>query len=123
MLTGRRLAMPRRAVALCREVTLSVGRERLPQGRRPQSVGAFELWRSLLLGRLTGLSLLQEADNVLHRRSRGEHLCDAELLELRDVAVGDRSSDGDEDVARALLAQELDDARHERHVGPGQDRD
>ena len=46
-----------------------------------------------------------------------------ELLELGDVLRRDRPADGDHHVVRVLLAQQLDDARHERHVRARQDRE
>ena len=58
---------------------------------------------------------------VLGRRAGREHLGHAELLELGDVLRGDRAADRDDDVAGVLLAQQLDDARDERHVGAGED--
>ena len=45
------------------------------------------------------------------------------LLQLLGVVVGDRPADHDDDVLDAVLAQELEDARHERHVRAGEDRD
>ena len=41
-------------------------------------------------------------------RARGEHLGDAELLELLDVVGRDRAPDRDDDVAGVLLAQQVD---------------
>ena len=66
--------------------------------------------------------VLDEVDDRLRRRARGEHLGDPELLELRDVLVGDRAADDDEDVAGVLLVEQLDDLRHQRHVRAGEDR-
>src|SRR3954451_5745826 len=65
---------------------------------------------------------LDELDDLLGRRTGREHLGDPELLELRDVLVGDRPAHGDHHVPGVLLAQELDDPRHQRHVRAGQDR-
>src|SRR4051794_31713855 len=71
--------------------------------------------------RLNGL--FDEVDDRLGGSARREDLGDSELLELRDVLVGYRPADGDHDVAGVLLAQQLDHARDERHVGAGQDRE
>src|SRR4051812_45117987 len=64
---------------------------------------------------------LDVVDDRLGRRAGRERLGVPELLELGDVLGRDRAPDGDDDVARVLLAQQLDDLRHERHVGAGQD--
>ena len=45
------------------------------------------------------------------------------LLQLVRVVVRDRPADDDDDVVRALGGEQLDDARHERHVRAGEDRD
>ena len=66
--------------------------------------------------------VLDEVDDRLRRRARREDLGDAELLELRDVLVGDRPADHDDDVAGVLLVEQLDHLRHERHVRAGEDR-
>src|ERR1700754_3061367 len=70
-----------------------------------------------------GDGALDEVDDRLRGRARGEDLGDPELLQLRDVLIGDRPPDGDDDVARVLLAQQLDHARDERHVRAGEDRE
>src|SRR3954451_5264483 len=57
-----------------------------------------------------------ELDDVLGRRARREDLRDAQGLQLGDVVGGDRAADGEDDVVDALLAEQLDDAGHERHV-------
>ena len=44
-------------------------------------------------------------------------------LQLVRVVVRDRAADDDEHVLGAVLAQQLEDARHERHVRAGEDRD
>src|ERR687898_473924 len=62
-----------------------------------------------------------EVDDRRRRRARGEDLGHPELLELRDVLRGDRAADRDDDVLGVLLAQELHDARDERHVRAGED--
>src|SRR3954471_2673255 len=59
-------------------------------------------------------------DDRLHRRARGEDLPDAEALELVDVRLGDDPAAEHHDVLGAALAQELDDAGEERHVGAGE---
>ena len=46
-----------------------------------------------------------------------------ELLQLGDVVGRDRPPDGHHDVLGALLAEQLDDPRHQRHVGAGEDRE
>src|SRR4051794_19881042 len=66
--------------------------------------------------------VLDEVDDVLRRRTRREHLGDAELLELGDVVRRDRPAHREQHVVDALRAQQLDDPRHERHVRAGQDR-
>src|SRR3954451_14467494 len=65
---------------------------------------------------------LDVVDDRLGRRAGGEDLGHPELLELGDVLGRDRASHGDDDVARVLLAQQLDDLGHERHVRAGEDR-
>ena len=45
------------------------------------------------------------------------------LLQLVRVVRRDRAADDDEHVLGAVLAQQLEDARHERHVRAGEDRD
>src|SRR3954452_5994075 len=67
--------------------------------------------------------VLDEVDDRLRRGARREHLGHAELLELRDVVGRDRAADGQQHVVGALLAEELDDPRHQRHVRAGQDRE
>src|SRR4051794_490398 len=66
---------------------------------------------------------LDVVDDRLGRRAGREDLGDPELLELRDVLGRDGAPDGDDDIARVLLAQELDHLRHERHVGAREDRE
>src|SRR3954452_23142799 len=66
--------------------------------------------------------VLDEVDDRLRRGARREHLGHAELLELRDVVGRDRAADGQQDVVDALLAQELDDPRHQGHVRAREDR-
>ena len=66
---------------------------------------------------------LQELDDRTSRRARREHLGDALLLQLAHVVVRDRPADDDEHVLGALIAQQRKDARHERHVRAGEDRD
>src|SRR6478735_6559962 len=66
---------------------------------------------------------LDEVDDGLRGRAGREDLGHTELLELRDVLVGDRPPDGHDDVTGILLAQQLDDLRDERHVRTGQDRE
>src|SRR4051794_26540147 len=72
--------------------------------------------------RLPGDGAPDELDDVLRRRAGREDLGDAELLELRDVLAGDRPADGHHDVLYPLLAQQLHDARDERHMCAGEDR-
>src|SRR3954454_11714605 len=66
--------------------------------------------------------VLDEVDDRLRRGARREHLRHTELLELRDVVGRDRAAHGQQHVVDALLAQELDDARHQGHVRARQDR-
>ena len=61
---------------------------------------------------------------ISHRRRAGrEHLGDALALQLRGVLGRDRAADDDEHVLGAVLAQAVEDLRHERHVRAGEDRD
>ncbi len=46
---------------------------------------------------------------------------DAHLEQLRDVGFGNDAADQDADVVEAGLAQQLEDARHQRHVGAGEE--
>src|SRR5436190_17224131 len=86
------------------------------------------LRRSYSLGALTdeSISFLRGLANVVDDRLRrgagGEHLGHAELLELGYVLGRDRAAHRDEHVLDSLLAQQLDHAWHERHVGAGEDR-
>src|SRR4051794_21247100 len=64
-----------------------------------------------------------ELDDVLRRGTGAEDLGDAELLELGDVLGGDRAADDDQHFLGLLIAQQLDDPRHERHVGAREDQD
>src|SRR5215210_4812268 len=61
--------------------------------------------------------LLDILYSFLRRCSWGKDLADAELFELRDVFFGDGAADEHEDVRGLVLFEELDYARHERHVG------
>src|SRR3954453_7959789 len=50
------------------------------------------------------------------RRSRGEDLGDAHLLQRGDVGVGDDAAAEHHDVERVALAQQLEHAAEQRHV-------
>src|SRR4051794_31629223 len=76
--------------------------------------GAPGLWRD---------RALDVVDDGLGRRTGREDLGDPELLELGDVLGRDGAPDGDDDVARVLLAQQLDDLGDQRHVGAREDRE
>src|SRR4051812_33988279 len=90
---------------------------RLSGSLTPQST-AIDFVDHLRTGFSARYGAADEIDDVLCRGARREDLRHAELLELGDVVGRDRSSDGDDDVVDALLAQELDDAGHQRHVRP-----
>ena len=45
------------------------------------------------------------------------------LLQLARVVARDRAADDDEHVLDLVLAQHVEDPRHQRHVGAGEDRD
>jgi len=63
-------------------------------------------------------------DRLFHRRSRSEHLGDAESLELRLVVVGDDPAHQYEGVLeRVVLFEPLDYLRHEGTVRSREDRD
>src|SRR5262249_4954915 len=64
-----------------------------------------------------------DPDDLAGRRARREHLGDAQPLQLRDVVARDRAPDDDQHVVRAALAEQVEDAGHERHVGAREDRD
>src|SRR4051794_11251988 len=81
-----------------------------------------ETWANLRSGAVGAHVVLDEVDDGLRGGAGREDLGHAELLELRDVLVGDRASDGHEDVPGVLLLEEVDDLRHERHVRAGEDR-
>src|SRR5207302_3756175 len=68
-------------------------------------------------------SAFEEIDDVGRRCARPEHGRHALTLELFGVVVGDRPAENDEHVLRPVLAQQLEDARHERHVRTGEERD
>src|SRR2546422_8920942 len=70
-----------------------------------------------------GGRLADELDDRLRRGPGSNHLGHAELLELRYVLRGDRAPDGDHHIVDALLVQQLDHARDERHVGAREDRE
>src|ERR1041385_4256149 len=81
-------------------------------------------------GRSTRSSLLDGTDigadvidDVLRRRTRRKDLCDAELLELRDVLVRNDASAEQDHVVEGLRAHELEDARKERHMRAREDRE
>src|ERR671915_1129284 len=64
-----------------------------------------------------------EVHDLARRRARREHLGHAALLELARVVAGDRPPDDHEHVLGALVAQPVQDSRHERHVRAGEDGD
>ena len=74
-----------------------------------------------------GLSILSGAHMTLVPRViellREQDAGDAELAQLLRVVVWDRAPDHHDDVLNAVLPQELEDARHQRHVRAGEDRD
>ena len=59
----------------------------------------------------------------LRRRARSEDGGDTLRLQLVGVLVRDRPAEHDHDVLGAVLAQEVEDPRDERHVRSGEDRD
>src|SRR5215471_4491765 len=75
------------------------------------------------LGISCGDSAFQEIDDLGRRRAGPEDAGDAELAQALGVLVRNRAADDDHHVLGAVLAQELEDARHERHVRAGEDGD
>ena len=65
----------------------------------------------------------EEVDDLRDRRAGREDLGDALLLERGHVLARDRAADDDEHVLDAVLAQPLEDPRHERHVRAREDGD
>src|SRR5262249_29164021 len=58
---------------------------------------------------------VDEVDDLLHGAAGQEDSADADLLQLRDVHVGDDAADDDEDIAEPLVPQQLHDARADVH--------
>jgi len=63
----------------------------------------------------------QEGDDVRQRRAGAEDVGHAHFEEFRDVGFRDDAADEDADVAEAGVAEELEDARGEGHVGAAED--
>jgi hypothetical protein len=74
----------------------------------------------LISGRNAGA---QELDDLARRRARREDGGHAVRLQLLGVVGRDRPSEHDQHVLGALRSQAVEDLRHERHVGAGEDRD
>src|SRR5947207_2170508 len=64
-----------------------------------------------------------EIDDVLHRRAGQEDAFDPDLVQLRDVHVGNDAADHHEHVVQPLLAEQFHHARADVHVRAGQDRE
>src|SRR4051794_17290808 len=58
-------------------------------------------------------------DDRAGRRAGGEDLGHPALLQLGGVLARDRPADDDEHVVRLVLGQEVEDPRHQGHVGAG----
>src|SRR5439155_24534079 len=67
--------------------------------------------------------LADEIDDRLRRSPGREDLRHAESLELGDVIGRDRPADRHDDIVDPLRAEQLDDARDERHVRAREDRE
>src|SRR5262245_21708021 len=66
--------------------------------------------------------LVDEGDDLLHRRPGQEDPFHPDLAQPRNVDVRDDAPDDDEHVVEALLFEQLHDARADVHVRPRQDR-
>src|SRR3954453_2580600 len=72
------------------------------------------------LGRTSTPVRTDPFDDGLRGRAGCEHRRDAELLQLRDVPVGDDAPAEDQDVAGVLGLEQLDDLGEQGHVRSGQ---
>jgi hypothetical protein len=66
--------------------------------------------------------LADELDDVFHSGAGSEYFGHPELLESRDIFIGDYSAAKNDDIVHALLSGELDDSRKERHMSTGENR-
>src|SRR5262249_45083523 len=64
--------------------------------------------------------LPKEGDDLVQGRPRAEDAGDAHLQEARHVVLGDDAAHQHADVPQPGLAQEFQDARHQGHVGAGE---
>ncbi len=65
----------------------------------------------------------QEVDDLAGRSAGGEDGGDAAAAQLLGVLCRDRAAHDHEHVLRAVLAQSVEDSRHQRHVRTREDRD
>jgi HD-GYP domain-containing protein (c-di-GMP phosphodiesterase class II) len=75
-----------------------------------------------VMARSGGDRPLDEVDDVRGRAARREHLGHTQLFQLRNVIRRDRPPHRDDHVLSALLSEQLDDLRHQRHVRTRENR-
>src|ERR1700722_3805610 len=82
-------------------------------------VGAYSV--ALAIGFSAVQRLLYPLGDVIERSTGSEDLGDPNPLQLRDVGLGDDPACEYQHIAGAARGKSLDDARHQRHVSPGED--